>query len=183
VRSVLDVGCSQGYLLRHLETAILPGVRDLVGLDIDRPAIDKGSRFLEAAGSSIRLIAGDMEDLDALVGSRRFDVSLAAGVLSYLNQGDATRMVSRMLQRTSTLLALAGLACTEQDNALLAHSFVSPTHPGQWVHNFDAMVRTCGGRVVRHRWEGARQYNHQTICFAFALPSSTAVADKRGVAS
>jgi len=170
IRSVLEVGCSQGYLLRYLETSVFPGAGDLVGVDIDTPAIEKGSRYLGVAGSRVTLVAGDMEDLDSLVGRRRFDMSFAAGVLSYLNQADATRMISRLLERTNTLLALAGLASVDQDNASLARSIESASHPGQWVHNFDAMVKACGGRVVRNRWEGARQYNYQTICFTFARP-------------
>jgi len=169
--SALEIGCSQGYLLRHLETSIFTSARNLVGIDIDAPAIEKGSRYLAAAGSSVKLFAADMEDLDSVVGKARFDVTIAAGVLSYLNQADATRMVSRMLERTDTLLALAGLAWTEGDNSSLAHSIESPNHLGQWLHNFDAMVKACGGSVVRNRWEGAKNYNNQTICFTFAQPS------------
>ena len=171
IASALEVGCSQGYLLRHLETAVFTGARDLVGIDIDAPAIEKGRRYLANAGSSVKLMAGDMEDLGDLVGAHGFDVTIAAGVLSYLNQVDATRMVSRMLERTNTLMALAGLAWMAGDNATLAHSIESPNHQGQWIHNFDALVNACGGHVIRNRWEGARQYNNQTICFTFACPS------------
>jgi SAM-dependent methyltransferase len=172
VSSALEVGCSQGYLLRHLETAIFTSARDLVGIDIDAPAIEKGTRYLTETGSAIRLVAGDMEDLDRLVGKVTYDVTIAAGVLSYLNQADATRMVSRMLERTNTMLALAGLAWTDGDNSSLTHSIESPNHQGQWLHNFDAIVKACGGRVIRNRWEGAKNYNNQTICFSFAQPSS-----------
>ena len=169
--SALEIGCSQGYLLRHLETSIFTSARNLVGIDIDAPAIEKGSRYLAEAGSSVKLFAADMEDLDGVVGKARFDVTIAAGVLSYLNQADATRMVSRMLERTDTLLALAGLAWIGGDNSSLVHSIESPNHRGQWLHNFDAMVKACGGSIVRNRWEGAKNYNNQTICFTFAQPS------------
>lgn len=169
VQSVLEVGCSQGYLLRHLEVNLFPAARDLVGIDIDAPAVDKGRRFLERAGSRVSLLVGDMEDLDRLVGGRVFDVSLAAGVLSYLNETDATRMIAGLLARTSGVVALAGLACPHRNNAALSGSELSPNHAGQWIHNFEALVARAGGRVVQSRWEGARQYNFQTICFVFAV--------------
>jgi SAM-dependent methyltransferase len=171
VRSVLEVGCSQGYLLRHLETDVFPSAGDLYGIDIDAEAIQKGQRFLERAGSRVVLRAGDMEQLDALVGPRQFDITLAAGVLSYLNEDDAARLVDQLLARTRNLLVLAGLACLERNNNGLTRSPLSPGHAGQWIHNFEALVRRAGGRVIRSRWEGPRQYNFQTICFVFATPA------------
>jgi SAM-dependent methyltransferase len=174
VASILEVGCSQGYILRYLETRVFPRCTDFVGLDIDAPAIEKGRRHLANAGSSVRLLHGDMEDLETLLGRRRFDVTLAAGVLSYLNESDATRVVSHMLQRTTGVLALAGLACVDRHNRELRKSISSPSHPGQWIHNFEAIIDRAGGRVVRSRWEGAKLYNLQTLCFAFAAPEEAA---------
>jgi SAM-dependent methyltransferase len=171
VRSVLEVGCSLGYLLRYLEVNVFTNSHDLVGIDIDAPAIEKGKRFLARADSKVTLIAGDMEQLDALVGARRFDVVFAAGVLSYLNEDDATHMVRQMLARTARVLALVGLACPDHDNNGLTRSELSPSHAGQWIHNFEMLVTRAGGRVVRSRWEGGKQYNFQTICFVFAVPA------------
>lgn len=171
-QSILEVGCSQGYILRYLETRVFPDCGDLVGLDIDAAAIEKGQQYLAQSGSRVLLLQGDMEDLDRLLGPRRFDLTIAAGVLSYLNEADATAVVSRMLQRTTGLLALAGLACIERDNRTLERSIMSPTHEGQWIHNFEKMVAASGGRVVRSRWEGAKLYNLQTLCFTFAVPKA-----------
>jgi SAM-dependent methyltransferase len=171
VRAILEVGCSLGYLLRYLETSVFPDCPDIVGIDIDAPAIDKGQRFLARAGSRVVLHAGDMEHLDALVGPRTFDVTLAAGVLSYLNEDDASRMVERLLARTRKVIALAGLACLERNNNTLTRSELSPGHAGQWIHNFEALVTRAGGRVVRTRWEGSKQFNFQTVCFVFAVPA------------
>lgn len=169
IKSVLDVGSSQGYVLRHLETEVFT-LAELVGIDIDEPAIRKGARVLAEAGSRIRLVAGDMEHLDALVGPRHFDFVFAAGVLSYLNEDDAMAMVRSMLSRADRLVALVGLACLEKNNNQLDRSQLSPTHESQWIHNFEAMVVKAGGRVVYSRWEGAKLFNLQTICFVFAVP-------------
>jgi SAM-dependent methyltransferase len=171
VRSILEVGCSLGYLLRYLELEVFPGCPELVGIDIDAAAIQKGQEFLLRSGSRVTLHAGDMEQLDALAGGRRFDVTLAAGVLSYLNEQDAQRMVAQLLGHTNKVLALAGLAAPERDNNLLTRSELSAGHAGQWIHNFETLIARAGGRVVRSRWEGATEYNRQTICFVFALPA------------
>jgi SAM-dependent methyltransferase len=170
VRSFLEVGCSLGYLLRYLETNVLPDCAEIVGIDIDAPAIQRGQQFLARAGSRVVLHAGDMEDLDTLVGPRMFDVTMAAGVLSYLDEDDAARMVGQLLGRTERVLVLAGLAAPDRNNNLLTRSEPSAGHAGQWIHNFEALVARTGGRVVRSRWEGAAQYNRQTICFVFAVP-------------
>jgi cyclopropane fatty-acyl-phospholipid synthase-like methyltransferase len=171
VGSVLEVGCSLGYLLWYLELKVFPESKDIVGIDIDAPGIEKGKRFLAREGSRVSLIAGDMEQLDALIGPRQFDVVFAAGVLSYLNEEDALRMVRQMLSRTSKVLSLVGLAHTDRNNNTLTRSEISPGHAGQWIHNFEALVKRAGGRVTQSRWEGGKQYNFQTICFVFAVPA------------
>lgn len=179
VRSVLEIGCSLGYLLRYIETAVFPQSDQLVGLDIDAEAIRKGRAHLQDAGSRVRLIPGDMEELDRLVPEHAFDVVYAAGVLSYLDEPSATAMVARLLARTRGLLALVGLACTTRNNRELERSELSPNHTAQWIHNFEAMVARAGGRVVRTRWEGAKEYNLQTICFVFAVPAPVLATEVR----
>lgn len=170
IGSILEVGCSLGYLLRHLEVEVFPGCRELVGVDIDAPAIHKGTAYLKRCGSKVVLAQADMEDLDRVLGSRTFDLVFAAGVLSYLDEHNAARMVRALLRRTNKVLAFAGLACTSRDNGQLERSEISPDHEQQWIHNFAAMVSAAGGRVVRSRWEGATLYNLQTVHFVFAVP-------------
>jgi SAM-dependent methyltransferase len=174
IESVLEVGCSQGYLLRHIEQHVFPHAHTLTGIDIDAPAVDKGMQYLARSGSRVRLFAGDMERLDTVLAGQRFDITLAAGVLSYLDEQDAADVVSRMLSRTNKLLVLAGLACVDRHNDDIEASALSPLHDVQWVHNFAAMITSAGGNVVRTRWEGARLYNMQTLYFAFATPPPAA---------
>ena len=169
-RSVLEVGCSLGYLLHFLEKGIFKESNELVGIDIDGPAIDKGRGYLERIGSKVNLIQGDMENLNNIIGEKKFDFVFAAGVLSYLNETDALDVIRKMLFRTKHLLALVGLAHTVRNNNELQESEISPSHHGQWIHNFEKLVNISGGKVVKSRWEGAKQYNFQTICFVFAVP-------------
>jgi SAM-dependent methyltransferase len=170
IRSVLEVGCSLGYLLRYMELELFPDAEDFVGLDIDGPAIEKGSRYLANAGSKVRLIQGDMEELNRLLGKHTFDFIFATGVLSYLNAIDAAKVVSEMLRRTNKILALLGLACTSTDNNELPQSLMSNKHNNQWLHNFKSMIEAGGGRVIISRWEGAKQLKTQAIYFVFAVP-------------
>jgi SAM-dependent methyltransferase len=171
IRSILEVGCSLGYLLRYLETDVFPGCQEIVGIDIDGPAIRKGQDYLTQLGSKVVLVQGDMEELEQILGGRTFDLVFAAGVLSYLDEPNAARLVSILLRRTKKILAFAGLACTSRNNNQLDCSETSPNHEEQWIHNFSAMVSAAGGRVVTSRWEGAKLYNLQTIHFVFAVPT------------
>lgn len=168
IHSVLEVGCSLGYLLRYIETDIMPNAKELVGIDIDRNAIEKGSRYLSSNGSKIRLIHGDMEDLEDTVAGRFFDFTFAAGVLSYLNQEDALKIVRGMLRRTNKIMALVGLANPSFHNKELSTSRCSEDHNYQWIHNFEALVDKAGGRVVKSRWEGTKLYNYQSLYYVFA---------------
>lgn len=176
IGSVLEVGCSLGYLLRYLETTVLPGTEVLDGIDIDGPAIEEGSRHLERLGSRVRLRRGDMAEIDALLGRTSYDLVLCAGTLMYLNEEAAGRVVDAMLSRTDRLLVLTGLADPEQDNAMLDSSGVRE-RDRSFIHNLDTMVEAAGGSVVARRWDGDRVVDGNTIYFVFAEPARTRTSD------
>lgn len=169
VGSVLEVGCSMGYLLRHLEEHLFPAAAALDGIDIDAYAIGRGAEYLATVGSRVRLQTGDMADLPRLVGGRRYDVVFCAGTLMYLREDDAAGVVRAMLARTTGVLALAGLAHPRVDNRFLPASVHRATDRS-FVHNLDALVERAGGRVVSRRWEGERQVDGNTVYFVFAAP-------------
>jgi SAM-dependent methyltransferase len=167
IRSVFEVGCSMGYLLRFIETDVFPGAETLAGIDIDRYAIRSGSAWLRAQGSKVQIAAADMAHLSAVLGERRFDVILCAGVLMYLQRAAAAEVVRVMLRHAGRVVALAGLAHPERDNGELDESDVR-RRDGTFIHNFDAMVRQGGGRVLARRWEGARMVDGNTVYFVLA---------------
>ena len=173
VRSVLEVGCSMGYLLRHLEREVFPAATVLEGIDIDGYCIRRGAEVLAAEGSRVRLMEGDATDLDRLTEGRRYDVVFCAGVLMYLRQEEAEAAVRAMLERTGGILALAGLAHPRTDNARLERS-VPRESDQSLIHNLDAMVERAGGRILRRRWEGARKVDGNTVYFLFAAPGRDA---------
>jgi len=169
VHSVFEVGCSLGYLLRHLETEVFPAARILEGSDIDAYAVAKGSAYLEHLGSQVALMHGDMESLSEALAGRHYDVMFAAGVLLYLTEDAAQRLVADMLDHTRHLLAIAALAHPERDNRELTRS-VPREHDGTWIHNVDRMLENAGARILDRRWEGARKVDGNTIYFLFAQP-------------
>lgn len=170
IKSVLDVGCSVGNNLRYLEENVFRSATALHGIDIDRGAVDDGSRYLASVGSHIELKAGDMEDLDGILGRRRYDVVFCAGVLLYLDQEHAAAVVRSMLERANVLCAFAALAHSESDNGLLEASEQRGWDMSH-VHNVDAMVAAAGGHVVARRWESGTLDGRQTIYFVFARRS------------
>ncbi|MDH3190982.1 MAG: class I SAM-dependent methyltransferase [Acidimicrobiia bacterium] len=166
VTSVFDVGCSAGYLLRHMETDLFPDAVVLEGIDIDAYAIDQGARYLNRVGSRVRIRCADMVDLNAVMGANTYDVVLCAGVLMYLNQNDAAALVRSMLEHARQVVAIAGLAHPEIDNSLLESS--PPRSDMALIHNIDAMVENAGGSVVFRRWEGDRDFGGYSAYFVLA---------------
>jgi SAM-dependent methyltransferase len=171
VNSVFEVGCSLGYLLHYLEKTLFPAATVLEGNDIDRHAVRDGTEFLRRAGSKVRLHQADMADLGALLDGRSFDVVLCAGVLMYLREEEAARVVAAMLRHSRGITAIAGLAHAARDNRELASS-ERRLRDDTFIHNIDRMVEDAGGRVIARRWEGARKVEGNTIYFVFARPGT-----------
>ncbi len=172
IRSVFEVGCSLGYLLRHLETEVFPAAEVIQGSDIDAYAIERGRAHLAHLGSRVDLLHGDMASLSGSLAGRRYDVVFAAGVLLYLTEDAAGRLVADMLRHTRHLLAIAALAHPERDNRELEAS-VTRAHDGTWIHNVDRMLERAGARIVARRWEGPRKVDGNTIYFLFAVPAAS----------
>jgi SAM-dependent methyltransferase len=169
VRSILDVGSSLGYLLRMMEVDVFPGADVFDGVDIDGQAVVAGSHYLRASGSRVRLMHGDMAELDRLVGDTTYDLVVCAGTLMYLDQHAAAEVVRGLIRRTRIVVAMADLAHPEIDNAFLERSGVRSSD-GAFIHNLDAMVEHVGARVVWRRWDGARLLDGNSVYFVFAEP-------------
>jgi len=169
VASVFEVGCSLGYLLRHLETGLFRSATTLEGIDIDRRAVERGAAHLAGIGSRVKLAARDMTEVSEVLGARKVDVILCLGVLMYLPEAEARLVVRSILDHANVVAAFAGLADPSVDNARLTQPGVRQSD-GTFIHNIDAMVRESGGEVAWRRWEGARDVAGNTIYFVFAIP-------------
>jgi len=170
VTSVLEIGCSVGHVLGALES-LLPEARRLLGIDIDRFAVELGRRHFEATHSLVELRVGDAIDLGSVVGDETFDLVIAAGVLLYLDEAGATQAVSAMLRHAELAIALADIADPDVDNALrVAAGRRSYDHA--FIHNLDAMVEVHGGIIGRRYWGGSEVLDGQPLYLVVAFPSS-----------
>ena len=169
VDSVLEVGCSMGYLLQYIENKVYPSAETIHGIDIDQYAIDTGAEYLKQLGSRVRLERADMLTLPHVFGDTRYDLIICAGVLMYVREDEAQSVVTTMLRRSQGIVALAGLAHPDFDNMKLDAS-VPRERDQSFIHNIDRMVTRAGGRIIRRRWDGARSVNGNTIYFVFAEP-------------
>ena len=179
VDSVLEVGCSLGYLLRHLELGLFRSARTLEGIDIDRRAIEQGSQHLQSIGSRVRLSVADMSELDEVLRGRTVDVILCAGVLLYLPEEGAREVVRSLLRHTRVVAVFSGLAHPVQDNSTLASSTIR-RRDATFIHDIDGMVRDAGGQVAWRRWDGPRVIEGNTIYFVFASPGISGLTARDG---
>jgi 2-polyprenyl-3-methyl-5-hydroxy-6-metoxy-1,4-benzoquinol methylase len=169
VKSVFDVGCSSGFMLRYMETSLFPSAAILEGNDIDETAIEKGKAYFREHGSKIRLIKADMTELDRIMDGSRYDLIFCARVLVYLKELAATNVIRSMLNHCSGLVVIYAIAHPRVDNSNLRHS-ETRNFDGVFFHNVDAMVKNAGGKTVYRRWEGSKTYNDQTVYFVFCKP-------------
>lgn len=152
VHSILDAGCSLGYLLRYVETSIFPSATTLMGIDIDVRAVAAGSLHLRQIDSNVELRVAGMEQLDEVLPGRHFDVVVSCGALMYLDQAGAARAVASLLGHADRVVGLIDRAHPAQDNGSLACSAVR--HRDEtWIHNLDRMVEAAGGCVTFRKWQ------------------------------
>jgi len=152
IRSIFEVGCSMGYLLRHLEEEIFPSATVLHGLDIDAYAVETGILHLSSLGSKVELFAADMEAVERIMGTRNFDVVLCCGVLMYVNESCAERVLRAMFSRAGHLV---GLICLAPSRTEVQRSEVRKSD-GAFIHNMDRMIRGVGGRLISSSWVGTK---------------------------
>ena len=151
VRSVLEIGCSQGYLLRHLERSIFHSATILHGLDLDAYAIQTGSDHLNSLGSKVKLFEADMAETESTIGGQTYDVVLCCGVLMYVDESIAEKVVRIMFSRANRLVGLICLAYPKETVHVQRGVRASD---GAFVHRMHPMIRKAGGKVLSSHWIG-----------------------------
>jgi SAM-dependent methyltransferase len=173
IRSVFEIGCSMGYLLRHLELEVFPSANVLHGLDIDEHAIAAGMAHLSALQSKIRLFVADMAAAGGIIGDRTYDLMLCCGVLMYGNENTASEVVRAMLSRAKHLVGIICLAHPEGTRTLSGPS-VMRTSDGAFIHDVDQMIHRAGGTIVRSRRFGTDISGSNPSYAILAVPPSAA---------
>ncbi len=153
VSSVFEIGCSMGYLLRHLEAEVFPSAAVLHGLDIDRHAIEAGMAHLGSLRSKVKLFAADMADAEQVMGNRVYDLVLCCGVLMYVNQKTAEQVVRSMFSHARRLVGLICLAHPKAHNDRASASRVRESDGG-FIHDVTRMIRQGHGTLVSSKWVG-----------------------------
>lgn len=169
IKSVCDVGCATGHLLRYMETQLFPSAERLVGFDIDAHAITKGSSVLRDAGSKVNLICADIANLERYLADQQFDIIFSMGVLVCVSEELARKLVDVMLKHARVMVAFSGPANPAVHNAQMPQSLLRQDGAGL-VHNFDAMVKLAKGKVLFQRWEGARMVDGYSFYYVVASP-------------
>jgi SAM-dependent methyltransferase len=172
IRSAFEVGCSMGYLLRHLELEVCPSAEALHGLDIDAYAVETGMAHLHSIGSKVQLFAADMADTGRIMAGRRYDLVLCCGVLMYVNEATAAQVVRVMLSHTQHL---AGLVCLAgREDALPSGPSVARPEDGTFIHDIGRMIRQAGGRLASARRVGTEISGSSPCHIILAEPPDSA---------
>ncbi len=169
IKSVCDVGCATGHLLRYMETQMFPSAERLVGIDIDAHAIMKGSSVLRKVGSKVNLICADIANLERYLADEQFDLIFCMGVLVCVSAELARKLVDLMLKHARLVVAFSGPANPAVHNARMPRSLLRRDGAGL-IHNFDAMVKLAKGKVLFQRWEGARLVDGYSFYYVVASP-------------
>ena len=168
IHSVFEVGCSAGYLLRHLEEAVFPAAKILHGLDIDAYAVKSGSEYLTRLCSGVKLFAADLKSTERIMGGRSYDLVLCCGVLMYVDENTAEQVVRVMFSRAGRLV---GLICLAPSGMNLERSEARHSD-GAFIHNVDDMIRKAGGNVVSSTWIGTKDSGSSPCHVILAEPPS-----------
>ena len=91
--SILDVGCSTGWMLRSLKT---PVPEQRTGIDMEPRALALASRFSLLAGQSIQFSFGSAHDLP--FANHSFDWVICRNAITYMNQRVALEEMTRVLK-------------------------------------------------------------------------------------
>jgi len=153
VRSVFEVGCSLGYLLRHLEAHIFPSAAMLHGLDIDRHAVQAGMAYLQSVNSKVKLFEADVTRAGEVMGDELYDLVICCGVLMYLNEANARTALQAMFAHSRRLVGLICLAHASAMRASAASAEVRESDGG-YVHDMHRMIVEAGGTVISSTWVG-----------------------------
>jgi len=170
INSIFEVGCSLGYQLVHAEENIFPNAEKIVGIDIDEYAINMGRKYLKSISSKVKIFKQDMKNIERILHGENYDIMICTGVLMYLNEIDASRVVKTMLDHTNILVAISGLANPDMDNNKLQHS-IFRENDNSLIHNIDAMINCAGGEIISRRWGGRKLVDGNSIYFLFCRKS------------
>ncbi|MFQ6095933.1 MAG: METTL5 family protein [Candidatus Bathyarchaeia archaeon] len=97
-KSVIDLGCGTGVLAI---SASLLGARFVVGVDIDRDAVNVAEENVEAAGAEVEFVIGD---IDCIVG--HFDTTIMNPPFGSWRRGADVRFLEKAIEISDVVYSL-----------------------------------------------------------------------------
>jgi hypothetical protein len=89
----------------------------------------------------VKLFAADMEVAEDIIGSQTYDVVLCCGVLMYVNESIAEKVLRTMFASAAHVVSLICLAPPERDR----RTGLVRASDGAFIHHMDPMIRKAGG--------------------------------------
>ena len=123
---VLEVGCGDGMLSAALVDA---GVRQVVGLDIDRPVLDRARARHQGRG--IEWVHGDVHEVAFEADS--FDAVVSIAALHHMDAGPSLTRFAQLVRPGGTVVVV-GLAASAWPDMPLAAVAVAAQQVLGWVH-------------------------------------------------
>jgi SAM-dependent methyltransferase len=129
---VLDVGCGDGILAAELVDA---GVRHVVGLDLDRPVLDRARARHE--GRCIEWLHGDV--LEVALEPESFDAVVSVAALHHMDAGRSLTRFAQLVRPRGTVVVVGLAANAWSDMPLAAVGMTSRLWfgfvYGRWSHS------------------------------------------------
>jgi SAM-dependent methyltransferase len=129
---VLDVGCGDGILAAELVDA---GVRHVVGLDLDRPVLDRARARHE--GRCIEWLHGDV--LEVALEPESFDAVVSVAALHHMDAGRSLTRFAQLVRPGGTVVVVGLAANAWSDMPLAAVGMTSRLGfglvYGRWSHS------------------------------------------------
>ena len=98
---ILDLGCGFGCMAIPLSTL---GYK-VIGIDKDKQVVEAAQKNAENFGKDIKIIEGDIFELDEIFDKDSFDVCISGGVLEHFKKGEIRKLVELQLKLAPVVIA------------------------------------------------------------------------------
>lgn len=137
ISSILEIGCNCGPNL-HLLAKKFPAA-DIVGIDINSRAVQKGSELFASAGiSNVKLYVGKADELEQF-SDGSFDVVFTDALLIYIGRDKIKKVIQNMVRIANRALVLMEWHCFKPQRKDMEGLGIY--HHGSWKRDYVALLK------------------------------------------